>query len=46
MVLASRLVPTARQDKAVVRAIRIHDARHTYASLMLRRGVPIAYVSR
>jgi len=22
------------------------DARHTYASLMLRRGVPIAYVSR
>ena len=33
-------------DKAAVRAIRIHDARHTYASLMLRRGVPIAYVSR
>jgi integrase len=32
-------------DKAAVRAIRIHDARHTYASLMLRRGVPIAYVS-
>jgi integrase len=29
-----------------VRHIRIHDARHTYASLMLRRGVPIAYVSR
>ena len=23
-----------------------HDARHTYASLMLRRGVPIAYVSK
>ena len=33
-------------DKAAVRAISIHDARHTYASLMLRRGVPIAYVSR
>ena len=33
-------------EKAAVRAIRIHDARHTYASLMLRRGVPIAYVSR
>ena len=27
-----------------VRHVRIHDARHTYASLMLRRGVPIAYV--
>ena len=25
---------------------RVHDARHTYASLMLRRGVPIAYVSK
>jgi hypothetical protein len=24
----------------------VHDARHTYASLMLRRGVPPAYVSR
>jgi Phage integrase family len=24
----------------------VHDARHTYASLMLRRGVPAAYVSR
>jgi len=33
-------------EKAAVREIRIHDARHTYASLMLRRGVPIAYVSR
>ncbi len=32
--------------RAEVRHIRIHDARHTYASLMLRRGVPIAYVSR
>src|SRR5437879_11911512 len=25
---------------------RVHDARHTYASLMLRRGVPIAYVAK
>jgi len=33
-------------DKAAVRAIRIPYARHTYASLMIRRGVPIAYVSR
>ena len=33
-------------DKANVGSIRIHDARHTYASMMLRRGVPIAYVSR
>jgi integrase len=33
-------------EKAKVRHVRIHDARHTYASLMLRRGVPIAYVSR
>jgi integrase len=26
--------------------VRVYDARHTYASLLLRRGVPIAYVSR
>ncbi len=32
-------------DKAKVRHIRVHDARHSYASMMLRRGVPIAYVS-
>jgi integrase len=32
-------------SKAGVRHVRVHDARHTYASLMLRRGVPIAYVS-
>jgi integrase len=31
---------------AHVRDVRLHDARHTYASMMLRRGVPIAYVSR
>ena len=33
-------------EQAEVRHIRVHDARHTYASLRLRRGVPIAYVSR
>jgi integrase len=33
-------------EKAQVRHVRVHDARHTYASLMLRRAVPIAYVSR
>lgn len=33
-------------EKAEVRHIRVHDARHTYASLMLRRNVPPAYVSR
>jgi integrase len=32
--------------KAEMRHIRVHDARHTYASLMLRRGVLIAYISR
>ena len=31
-------------EKAEVRHVRVHDARHTYASLMLRRGVPPAYV--
>jgi integrase len=31
-------------EKAEVRHVRVHDARHTYASLLLRRGVPIAYV--
>jgi integrase len=33
-------------EKAEVRHVHVHDARHTYASLMLRRGVPPAYVSR
>ncbi|MGH7307459.1 MAG: tyrosine-type recombinase/integrase [Candidatus Rokuibacteriota bacterium] len=33
-------------EKAEVRYVRVHDARHTYASLMLRRGVPPGYVSR
>ena len=33
-------------DRAGVRHVRVHDARHTYASLMLRRGVPVVYVSK
>jgi integrase len=33
-------------EKAEVRHIRVHDARHTYASLTLRRGVPIVYISK
>ena len=41
-----RHVWTPVLDKAGVRHVRIHDARHTYASLMLRRGVPVAYVCR
>ena len=28
-------------DWAGVRHVSVHDARHTYASLMLRRGVPV-----
>jgi integrase len=31
-------------SKAGLRRIRIHDARHTYASLLLQAGEPIAYV--
>ncbi len=30
--------------KAGLRAIRIHDARHTYASLLLSSGTPVNYV--
>jgi integrase len=26
--------------------VRVHDTRHSYASLQLRRGVPIVYVSK
>jgi integrase len=33
-------------EKAEVRHIRVHDARHTYASIMLRRGVAPAYVCK
>ncbi len=41
-----RHVWTPLLDRAKVRAIRVHDARHTYASIMIRRGKPLAYVSR
>jgi len=30
--------------KAELRQIRVHDARHTYASLLLQRGEPVGYV--
>jgi integrase len=30
-------------EKGGVRHVGIHDARHTYASMMLRRNVPFAY---
>jgi len=30
--------------KAGLRTIRIHDARHTYASLLLSSGTPVNYV--
>ena len=33
-------------EKAEVRHIRVHDARHTYASILLRRGVTPAYVCK
>ena len=32
--------------KAGLRRIRFHDLRHTYASLLLARGVPVTYVSK
>lgn len=32
--------------KAGLRNIRFHDLRHTYASLLLSRGVPVVYVSQ
>ena len=30
--------------KAGLRAIRVHDTRHSYASILISEGVPIAYV--
>jgi integrase len=33
-------------EKAGLRHIRIHDLRHTFASLLLQAGVPITYVSQ
>ncbi len=31
--------------RAGLRALRLHDIRHTYASLLLAQGAPITYVS-
>lgn len=31
-------------EHAQLRAVRLHDLRHTYASLLLQAGEPIAYV--
>ena len=31
-------------EKAELRQIRIHDLRHTFASLLLQQGAPIVYV--
>ena len=31
-------------DKAELRSIRVHDLRHTYATLLLQAGVPMMYV--
>jgi integrase len=33
-------------EKAELRQIRIHDLRHTYATLLLQAGAPITYVSQ
>jgi len=35
-----------RRSSAGVRPITLHDLRHTHATLLLRRGVPIHVVSR
>ena len=42
-----RLPPSIDQrTERVGSVVGVHDARHTYASLMLRRGVPIVYISK
>ena len=40
-----RHVFTRLLDKAALRQIRIHDLRHTYATLLLQAGARITYVS-
>jgi integrase len=37
-------VPYPVLEHAGLRSVRLHDLRHTYASLMLQAGEPIAYV--
>src|SRR5256885_15178537 len=41
-----RHVFTRILEKAKLRQIRIHDLRHTYATLLLHAGAPITYVSQ
>ena len=41
-----RHVFTRLLAKANLRQIRIHDLRHTYATLLLSAGAPITYVSQ
>jgi integrase len=41
-----RTVFTRLLAKADLRQIRIHDLRHTYATLLLQAGAPITYVSQ
>jgi integrase len=41
-----RHVFTRILEKAELRQIRIHDLRHTYATLLLQAGAPITYVSQ
>jgi integrase-like protein len=41
-----RHVFTRILEKANLRQIRIHDLRHTYATLLLQAGAPITYVSQ
>jgi integrase len=33
-------------EKAGIRKIRIHDIRHSYASILLQKGVPLTYVQK
>jgi len=40
-----RHVFTRILDKTALRHIRVHDLRHTYATLLLQAGAPITYVS-
>ena len=42
----SGMCSPALLEKAELRQIRIHDLRHTYATLLLQAGAPITYVSQ
>lgn len=41
-----RHVFTRMLEKAELRQMRIHDLRHTFATLLLQAGAPITYVSQ